>query len=398
VALLVDSPPKGSFFFFECDEEGDRILPPEIAEVRSGKIDLNPRGEFTLRPGSLMLIQLDMDAEKSIHEHETGNGKIKFRPVVFVDIYTAASPDRLVRLTGTIEELASDPDRFDLCRTHDVSRPVDDDPELRVMKRAEDGDDGDDDNGNGDDGDDSDRDTCVEVRVVEDTAIFLAEAAPGEFGDLENGRTATVLGRFLVNGEDLRVVAEIVQQDPDTVERVGGLIASELVDSLFDLEVDPDQIPDLPENLIAVLMQQGTKVFSRRGELLEPAEDFIQVGRRARVVGYVDLSEGEEQIDATFVVVDLSEDPLDRVSGVFLSWDDATREMQLDADPELICVPEDAAVFLGMPVEDRIVFEESDPSEFMRNVTGVTAFGRADADTDCPEATFEASSVIGFDQ
>ena len=267
---------------YECDENGDRINPPQIANLPSGKIDLNPRGEFRLLAGSLMLIQLDMDAEKSIHEHEAGNGKIKFRPVVFVDIFTANAPDRLVRLTGIIEEFASEPDRFDLCRTHVVSRPLDGDSERRMMMAA----DGD------DDGDDGERDTCVEVRVVDDTSVFLAEAVPGEFGELENGRPATVLGRFVFDGEELRVVAEVVQQDPETVERVAGTIASLAVNDLFDLEVDPAQIPDLPENLIAVLLQDGTKVFSRRGELLEPAEDYILEGRIARVVGFVDLTEG----------------------------------------------------------------------------------------------------------
>ena len=316
------------------------------------------------------------------------NEKINFRPVVFVDIYTGVAPDRLVLLRGTIEELASEPDRFDLCDSHAVSRPLGENNRVRVMTSAENGDNG--------DGDDGDRDTCVDVRVVDDTSIFLAEAVPGGFGDLENERPAAVLGRFLFDGEDLRVVAEVVQQDPDTVERVGGVIASEVDADIFDLEVDPDQIPGLPDDLIAVLLQTGTKIFSRRGELLDPSE--IQEGRRARVVGFVDLATaGAEQINETVVMVDLSDDPLDRVSGFFLSWDEATREMQLDADPELVCVPEDAGVFLGMPVEDRIVFEESDPSEFQRNVTRVTAFGRADADTECPDATFEASSVIGFE-
>jgi hypothetical protein len=365
---------------FECDENGERIYPPEIARLPSGKIDLNPRGEFRLQPGSLMLIQLDLDAEKSIHEHETGNGKIQFRPVVFVDIYTGVPPDRLVLLRGTIEDLASDPDRFDLCNSHDVSRPLGENTRVRMMTSAE----------NGDNGDDGNRDTCVEVRVVDDTSVFLAEAVPGGFGDLENQRPAAVLGRFVFDGEDLRVVAEVVQQDPDTVERVGGVIASEVDADIFDLEVDPDQIPGLPDDLIDVLLQTGTKIFSRRGELLDPAE--IQVGRRARVVGFVDLATaGAEQINATVVMVDLSDDPLERLSGVFLSWEEATREMQLDADPDLVCVPEDAGVFLGTPDEDRIRFEESDPSEFLRNVTDVTVFGRTGVDC------FEASSVIGFE-
>ncbi len=110
------------------------------------------------------------------------------------------------------------------------------------------------------------------------------------------------------------------------------------------------------------------------------------------MVGYVDLTEGAEQISATLVVVDLSEAPLERVTGFFLSWDEVEREMQLDADPEFVCVPEDAGVFLGTLEDGRIRFEESDPSQFKRNVTHVTAFGRTD--TDC----FEASSVIGFER
>jgi len=375
---------------YECNDDGDRIRPPEIADVPSGKIDLNPRGEFRLRGGSLVLIQLDMDAEKSIHAHETGNGmKWKFRPVVFVDIFTANVPDRLVRLTGVIENIATEPDRFDLCESHVVSRPLNGDSGPRVM--TADNDDNGDDNGNGDNGD---RDSCVEIRVVEGTSIFLAEAVPGTFEELEEGRMATVLGRFLFSGEDLRVLAELVQQDPDTVERVSGTIASKVTEGVFEFEVDPDQIADLPEDLIDVLIQKGTKIYSRSGKLLEPEDDPIQLGRSARVVGFVDLTEGEEQIYSTVIVVDLSEDPLKSTSGFFLSWEvTGPLEMELDADPEIVCVPEDADVYLGQIVEGDLQFKKvPDPSVFRRNITEVTALGRTNAE-DC----LEASTVIGFD-
>ena len=51
----------------------------------NGKIDLNPRGPITVRPGELVFVQLDLDAQKSIHIVETGNDRFIFRPVVFVD-------------------------------------------------------------------------------------------------------------------------------------------------------------------------------------------------------------------------------------------------------------------------------------------------------------------------
>jgi len=368
----------------ECGEDGE-VIDEHVARLPSGKVDLNPRGEFRLRGGSLMLIQLDMDAEKSIHAHMTGNGmKYQFRPVVFVDILTTGAPGRLVRLTGTIEDIVSDPESFQLCRSHVVSRPLDTDGERRVMM-DEDG-----------DYDEGERDGCVEIRVLDGTSIFIAKAVPGEFGDLTEGEIATVLGRFASDGEILRLLAEVVQEDPQTVEKVLGTIASEKVtEGVFELEVDPDQIADLPEDLIDVLIQKGTKIYSRSGKLLEPPKfDPIQLGRRARVVGFVDLTEGEEQIYSTVIVVDLSEDPLESTSGVFLSWEvTGPLEMQLDADPEIVCVPEDADVYLGQIVEGNIQFKKvPDPSVFRRNITEVTALGRTNAE-DC----LEASTVIGFD-
>ncbi|MGH7337048.1 MAG: DUF4382 domain-containing protein, partial [Myxococcota bacterium] len=49
----------------------------------NGKIDLNPRGPITVRAGELVFVQLDLDAQKSIHIVETGSGRFIFRPVVF---------------------------------------------------------------------------------------------------------------------------------------------------------------------------------------------------------------------------------------------------------------------------------------------------------------------------
>lgn len=66
----------------------------------NGKLDLNPRGAFEVVPGGTLLVQLDVDAEKSIHIHATGNNRYRFRPVVFVDILGEELPGRLVRMEG----------------------------------------------------------------------------------------------------------------------------------------------------------------------------------------------------------------------------------------------------------------------------------------------------------
>jgi hypothetical protein len=67
--------------------------------------------------------------------------------------------------------------------------------------------------------------------------------------------------------------------------------------------------------------------------------------------------------------------------------------MRLDSVPEIVCVPEDADVFLGQIVDGSVRFKEvPDPSAFTPDVTEVTALGRTNAE-DC----LVASTVIGFD-
>jgi len=80
-------------------------------EVRlpSGKIDLNPRGSFTVVPGGSLSVRIDMDANKAIHTHPSRAGWYIFRPVVFVDI-ESGFPARICPkiVHGTIDELIQD--------------------------------------------------------------------------------------------------------------------------------------------------------------------------------------------------------------------------------------------------------------------------------------------------
>lgn len=52
----------------------------------NGKIDLQPKGSFDVYAGAHLMVELDVDANKSIHIIETGNGEYNFRPVIFVSI------------------------------------------------------------------------------------------------------------------------------------------------------------------------------------------------------------------------------------------------------------------------------------------------------------------------
>jgi len=84
----------------------DESASQDVRLPANGKIDLNPRRGIALAAGQTLLIQLDMDANESLHLHETGNGQWRLRPVVFVDITPRGLPPsnrtRNLRHTGNV--------------------------------------------------------------------------------------------------------------------------------------------------------------------------------------------------------------------------------------------------------------------------------------------------------
>ena len=63
------------------------VLSSDIAKLpANGKIDLNPQEAFEVIGNGHLVMEFDMDANKSIHIVQTGNGKYIFRPVIFVNI------------------------------------------------------------------------------------------------------------------------------------------------------------------------------------------------------------------------------------------------------------------------------------------------------------------------
>lgn len=107
----------------ECDAAGT----PEPASgwehphlPGNGKLDLNPRGAFQVVGGETLVIRFDMDMAKSLHLHQTGNGKWQFRPVIFCDIKPAH--DKLVRVFGTARNVSGT--QFELCPLRPVAAPT----------------------------------------------------------------------------------------------------------------------------------------------------------------------------------------------------------------------------------------------------------------------------------
>lgn len=86
---------------------GDKIYPKLPA---NGKIDLLDSNGFAIFPGRTALIEIDMDANKSIHIVQAGNSsKYQFRPVVKVKVMDGGLPDKLARIEGTVVDVPADP-------------------------------------------------------------------------------------------------------------------------------------------------------------------------------------------------------------------------------------------------------------------------------------------------
>lgn len=81
----------------------------------NNKLDLVVRDCFSVRGGETLVLQLDMDAGRSIHV--VGNSQsYRFRPVVFVDVLDEAFEPKLLRLTGEVKKYDAEAASLLLCQ------------------------------------------------------------------------------------------------------------------------------------------------------------------------------------------------------------------------------------------------------------------------------------------
>lgn len=156
IRLIVDGDPR--LINDEYPEGTDVKLP-------SGKVDLNPRGEFRILPGDSVVITVDWHAKKSI-KYMAGPNLI-LRPVVFVDIDLEAR-ERIVRVTGIVGEVGpadADPKEFELCRAVFVQPVID-----------------------------VDDDDCIDIIVTDMTGLFDENGEPQGFEGIKTDDPVTVIG------------------------------------------------------------------------------------------------------------------------------------------------------------------------------------------------------------
>lgn len=322
----------------------------------NGKIDLNPRGQFEVSPDATTVVKLDMDARRSFQAVRTGAGKIKFRPIIFVDVYQDALflPDRLVRVFGAVEEASitgvdtpdPDDDSFRLCGLRFVSQSA-------GPSTAE-------------------PDDCIRVYADARTGVFDGSGAEAEFSGIPGNRLLTAIG-FITDTDDTEaflglnsVVLELGEREDDATdgwETVQGIVTSGQTacgtdDRCFDFDRADDDSEDPADPVIPPVrtrMQPSTRVFHSDG--MELAQSEVSLGDTGSVDALFDEVEGE--LLAALVVLDT--DSTDSIVAGVLVMKDLTatpyKILNMTADtgePVDICI-DDNTVLLQILVEDDVV-------------------------------------------
>jgi len=254
---------------------GNSIFPRLPA---NGKIDLLDSSGIVVLPGRTLLIEIDMDANKSIHIVGAGNsGNYKFRPVVKAKFMDGGLPDKLARLEGTVAEIATDGSGdFVLCHA--------DTP-----------------------------DECVTVNTGDGTCVFDDQGLPTEIDAWTAGDAVVVIGRYTYDNNDVNLDALIVELGD--AEQASGNVVSAPVDNQF-LMVTNDNSD------VVVELQDSTKYFNADGPI---AAGAIVVGADLEVEGVRPAKADPADPDlirAALVFVEDVED--EQLSGTIIEPLDAT--------------------------------------------------------------------------
>lgn len=327
--------------------------------VANGKMDLNPRGEFTVVGDETLLVELDFDMKKSLKITEAGaSGRIIVRPVVFVKIFGEDPFERFTRVHGVVRELTDD--GFVLCQTA-LASSDDDAEELRH---------------------------CIDVALADAAGLFDPAADPTGLDAIQPDVELTAIG-FLTRLEGETSMMSMDPQDRRIgdvgllghVIQIGELGTFSRHDGTATTAVGDDSrfgLDPVSGELAAGLVQLGTKIGNHAAEFV--GQDAIQAGVVGVFEGVPDAGEAS-LLKTSFIVLDLSE-PVDVLSGEILAVDTGLGELRLQVEELERCVlAADASVFLVTETEEVVTTEEIALGDLVAGQLA-EAFGTESAEVD----------------
>jgi hypothetical protein len=233
-------------------------------------IDLVPRAPFIITGGDSLVVQVDLDAEKSLHVVKAGrSGLTIFRPVVFVDIIDGAVSARIAEIHGTVSNIRVDAGTFDLCR-------------LNARRDL------------------SDR--CLTVQTA-DASFFNGDGTAGAFSDLVDNRPVTVVGHLRRTTTGVALAARVIYLgDAASLTHVRGTTATAYDTGTGQFTVNVSKSDGFTSGqTIGAGLLDGAAVFGRSGVELTSAD--IAAGLKTRILGLKNAA-GSPDLNALAVVVD----------------------------------------------------------------------------------------------
>lgn len=350
------------------------IHPPLPA---NGKIDLNPRGTFTVPADDTLLLQLDIDVDKSIHIVETGGSEYRFRPIVFIDVLNDATFDKLSRLHGEVDSINATDNQIVLC-------------EVRTITRfSHDGD-----------------SNCLMVQLNGDTSIFDASGDETTLDMVAVGDELTAVGYFARvdedpmddNGDDnedassldddLVLNAVVLQLGPDgTYTTLTGNLQNDLtaLPNTVDFELSEAQQGLASGTVIDLAAAAGTRLLHRDGTVLTAAD--LTTGTNVSADGVLVLSDVDpDQLKAALLVVN-PDTASEVVEGTVQTVDVDAQTMTVFDGSTDVCVRLDAATVFTVEAGS----DESTEGE-LADITAdaeVTVYG-----TEAVDSCIDADTVI----
>ena len=329
----------------------------------NGKLDLNPRQPIVISAGDSLLVQIDVDAKKSIHVVGQGNGGYRFRPVVFVDVISGSLVGKLVRISGEVTQLNDD--GFELCQARPMSSSQDDTAPSDEQ--------------------------CVDVVVDTDTGVFDVNGDPATLDTVMIGDEATVVGHFATDGPRT-LVADVVELGArDAFDRLKGVVTTAVDDQgQFEFAVDDGQGFDM-DTILLVQVQQGTGIFSRAGEPLEQAD--IQPDVAAEIDGVIvpDMDDGNDSFKAALIVLDVADVEETMLTGEIMTADAENGSLVLATDAGDRCVNVEDTTDIISITNDDDGGSLTEPTDFDALQPGVRADVYGTPETD---GCLSASSII----
>ncbi|MCC6209110.1 MAG: DUF4382 domain-containing protein [Gammaproteobacteria bacterium] len=276
------------------DESGAivEVVEPELPA--NGKVDLNPRMDFIVSGEEPLVLQLDLDADKSLQAIRLGNGRYRFRPVVFVEIVSGATLGRYARLEGTATEVDTDAGTFSLCGSRTT---------FRHHRNGRWGQWGRGDRANGAAANGvQDRSRCIPVTTGTDVSVFTGAGA-ASIADLADDVEVAVFGRLVRSSGDtaFTMQAQVIAIGPDEdFAYIKGTATSDYDagSNAFTLDVIRGGAFDTGATITATALE-GARVFTRSGT--ELSLDDVTAGFGVKVFGVPTGATPELQAAVVFV-------------------------------------------------------------------------------------------------